>query len=167
MDTSRTIKRLGAKKVTVIYRRSKNEMPAEEKEIQDAENEGIEFLYQTNILKILGENKVEQIECIKTELVEKPGETRKYPVNIESSNFKLDIDYVIMAVGSDIERNIVDNLGLELTEKGQIKIDKNYQTSNPKIYAGGDLVIPKGTVAWAARTGRDAAEMICNKYKNQ
>ena len=72
-----------------------------------------------------------------------------------------------MAVGSDIERNIVDNLGLELTEKGQIKIDKNYQTSNPKIYAGGDLVIPKGTVAWAARTGRDAAEMICNKYKNQ
>ena len=169
MDISRTIKRLGAKNVTVIYRRSRDEMLAEEKEIECAEKEKIEFLYQTNILKILGDTKVEKIECIKTELVEKEGDTRKYPVNIEGSNFELDMDYVIMAVGSEPEKDLVNSLGLELTEKDNIKVNENYQTSNPKVYAGGDITGTKSTVAWAARTGRDVAEVICNKYiqKNQ
>ena len=166
MDTSRTIKKLGAKNVTVIYRRSKEEMPAEDKEVLEAENEKIEFLYQTNILKILGDKKVEKIECIKTDLIERQGETRKYPINIEGSNFILDIDYVIMAVGSEVEKNIINSLGLELTQKGTIKINENYQTSNPKIYAGGDLAGTKSTVAWAARCGRDIAEIISkNLYK--
>ena len=165
MDTSRTIKKLGAKNVTVIYRRSKEEMPAEEKEVIDAENEGIEFMYQTNILKILGDKKVEKIECIKTKLIERQGDTRKYPINIEGSNFIIDIDYVIMAVGSEVEKDIINSLGLELTEKGQIKINENYQTSNPKIFVGGDLAGTKNTVAWAARCGRDVAEEISKTLK--
>ena len=83
MDCARTIKRLGAESVKIIYRRAKEQMPAEEKEIEDGKKEGIEFLFQNNIVKIIGTNKVEKIELIKTKLVEKEGESRLVPVNIE------------------------------------------------------------------------------------
>lgn len=159
MDCARTIKRLGAKEVKVIYRRSREEMPAEDKEVEDAISEGIEFLYQNNIVKIIGDEKVEQIELIKTELVQKEGENRKVPVNIENSNYIIDADYVIMALGSGPE-NIVEDLDLTLTKWCNIMVDEKFQTSNPKIFAGGDLAGAKGTVAWAARSGRDAASAI-------
>lgn len=159
MDCARTVKKLGAEEVSVIYRRAEEQMPAETKEIEEAKEEGIKFIFQNNLVKILGNNKVEQIELIKTELVQKEGETRKSPVNIPDSNYIIDIDYVIMALGSHPEQ-FVSQLGLELTEKGYIKIDENNRTSNEKIFAGGDLAGAKGTVAWAARSGRDTAEAI-------
>ena len=157
MDCSRTIKRLGAEKVYVIYRRSEKQMPAEVKEIAEAKEEGIEFLFQNNIVKILGDKKVEKIECIKTELVKKEGETREVPINIENSNYEMDMDYVVMAVGSSPEKEILEGLGLELNKWGYLAVDENHRTSNKKIFAGGDLAGDKGTVAWAARAGRDAA----------
>lgn len=160
MDTARTIKKMGAKSVKVIYRRSEEEMPAEKKEIQDAKLEGIEFLFQNNIVKILGDKKVEKIECIKTELIEKEGETRKVPVDIQGSNYIIDMDYVVMAVGSKPEKDIVENLGLKLTKRGNIEIDENHSTSKEKIFAGGDLAGKKATVAWASRSGREAANAI-------
>lgn len=162
MDTSRTLKRLGAKKVTVIYRRSRKEMPAEQKEIEEAEREGIEFLFQNNILKIFGdENKnVNKIECIKTELVQKEGEKRAVPVNIENSNYYLDMDYVVMAVGSKVDEKIVDDLKLEKTRWNNIKVDENYKTSDEKVFSCGDLAGMKSTVAWAAQSGKKAAEKI-------
>ena len=166
MDSARTIKRLGAKEVFVIYRRAEEQMPAERKEIEEAKEEGIEFLFQNNIVKIIGKDKVEKIECIKTELVQKDGETRKVPVNIEGSNYILDMDYVVMAVGSSPESNIINQLGLELDKWGYIKVDENKRTSNSKIYAGGDVAADKGTVAWAARAGRDAAYSIIENLKN-
>ena len=160
MDCARTIKRLGAEKVYVIYRRAEKQMPAESKEIEDAKKEGIEFLFQNNIVRILGNEKVEKIECIRTELVKKEGETREVPVNVEESNYELDMDYVIMAVGSNAEEKLLDKLGLKLNKWGYIAVNENKQTSREKIYAGGDLAGDKGTVAWAARAGRDAAESI-------
>ena len=160
MDASRTIKRLGAENVTVIYRRSEKEMPAEELEIKEAKEDNVEFLFQTNILKILGNEKVNQIECIKTELIQRQGETRKVPVNIEGSNFYLDMDYVVMALGSNTDEQVLKHLDIETTNRGTIKIDENYKTSKEKVFAGGDLAGAKGTVAWAARAGRDAAEAI-------
>lgn len=163
MDTCRTVKRLGAENVTVIYRRSEEEMPAEKIEIEEAKEDGVNFLFQTNILKIIGKEKVKQIECIKTELIQKQGETRKSPVNIENSNYILDIDYVIMAVGSETDKQLLNSLDLELTKKGTIWVDNNYKTSREKIFAGGDLAGSKGTVAWAARAGRNAADSI-QKY---
>lgn len=159
MDCARTIKRLGAQEVKVIYRRAEAQMPAEQKEIQEAKHEGIEFLFQNNIVKILGEEKVEQVELIKTELLQKEGETRKVPVNILDSNYIIDIDYIVMALGSAPE-SFVNNLGLELNKWGYINIDEKNRTSNPKIFAGGDIAGAKGTVAWAARSGRDAANAI-------
>jgi len=164
MDCARTIKRLGAKEVKVIYRRAEEQMPAEVKEIQEAKEEGIEFLFQNNIVKILGENKVEQVELIKTELVQKEGETRKSPVNIPNSNYIIDIDYIVMALGSAPD-SFVNGLGLELNKWGYINIDEKNRTSNPKIFAGGDIAGAKGTVAWAARSGRDAAEAIIEYLK--
>ena len=158
MDSARTIKKLGASEVYVIYRRAEEQMPAEKKEIADAKKEGIEFLFQTNIVKILGKEKVEKLECIKTELVKKEGENRLSPVNIEGSNFILDMDYVVMATGSKPENNIIEKF--EKNEYGYIKIDENMQTSISKVFAGGDIVGQKATVAWAARSGRDAAEKI-------
>lgn len=160
MDASRTIKRLGAENVTVIYRRSEKEMPAEEIEIKEAKEDNVEFLFQTNILKILGNEKVNQIECIKTELIQRHGETRKVPVNIEESNFYLDMDYIVMALGSNTDEQLLEHLDIETTNRGTIKIDENYKTSKEKVFAGGDLAGAKGTVAWAARAGRDAAEAI-------
>lgn len=158
MDSARTIKKLGASEVYVIYRRAEEQMPAEKKEIADAKKEGIEFLFQTNIVKILGTEKVEKLECIKTELVKKEGENRLSPVNIEGTNFSLDMDYVVMATGSKPENNIIEKF--EKNEYGYIKIDENMQTSISKVFAGGDIVGQKATVAWAARSGRDAAEKI-------
>lgn len=163
MDTARTIKRLGAKNVYVIYRRAKEQMPAEELEIEEAEKEGVEFLFKTNIVKILGNEKVEKLECIKTELLEKEGEKRPVPVNIENSNYLLDMDYVVMAVGSKPDGEIVSKTKLEVTQYGNIKVDENYMTSKKGIFAGGDLIGTKSTVAWAARSGRNASEAI-KKY---
>ena len=165
MDTARTIKRLGAKRVIIVYRRAKEQMPAEEKEILDAEKDGIEILFQNNIVKINGDKKVESIELIKTELVQKEGETRLSPVDIKGSNYKLDADYVVMALGSNTD-SFVENLGLELTQKKYIKVNEQFQTSNPRIFAGGDLAGGKGTVAWAARDGRDVASNILQMIMN-
>ena len=159
MDCARTIKRLGAKEVKVIYRRAEEQMPAEEKEVKEAKEEGIDFLFQNNLVRIIGKNKVEKVELIKTELVEQEGQSKKVPVNIQGTNYLIEVDYIIMALGSKPDK-IVTNLGLELDEKGYIKIDKKNRTSNSKIFAGGDLAGEKGTVAWAARSGRNAAMSI-------
>ena len=160
IDCARTVKKLGAENVTVIYRRSEAEMPAEEKEIADAKSEGVEFLFLNNIVKILGENKVEKIECIKTELVQKEGESRKYPVDIENSNYIIDMDYVIMAVGGKTNKEVLEQNNLEVTNNGYIMVDENNQTSHKKVFAGGDVSGQISTVAWAARDGREVANKI-------
>ena len=159
MDCSRTIKNYGAKQVNVIYRRAEEQMPAEQKEIEDAKKEGINFLFQNNIVEIKGNNKVEKLELIKTELVQKEGETRLVPINIEGRNYEIDTDYVVMALGSNVSEEVLE-LGLTLNKWGNVIINEKYQTSETKIFAGGDLAGCKGTVAWAARAGRDAADSI-------
>ena len=160
MDCARTIKRMGAKEVVVIYRRSEAEMPAEAKEIEDAKQEGVEFLFLNNIVKILGKDKVKQIECIKTELVQKEGETRKSPVNIENSNYIMDIDYVVMAVGGKVDKDIIEKCNIETTSKKYVQVNENNQTSHKKVFAGGDVVGQNSTVAWAASDGRKVANKI-------
>ena len=156
MDTSRTIKRLGAKEVKVVYRRSEKQMPAERKEIEDAKKEGIEFLFLTNMIQVLDE----RIECVKTELIKKEGETREYPVNIEGSNFFMDTDFVVLAVGSTTDKNLIEKLGIEINKWGNIKVNGNYKTSDDKVYAIGDVAGVKQTVAWAAKSGFECAKQI-------
>lgn len=160
MDVSRTVKRLGAKKVYVVYRRSQQEAPAEPKEIKEAKEEGVEFLFQNNILKIEGSKHVEKVELIKTKLEKQKNDNRLSPVNIQGSNYYLSCDYVIMAIGSIPENKIVNSLGLELDHQSHIKIDQLGHTSCEKVFAGGDVAGSKGTVAFAARAGRNAANAI-------
>ena len=163
MDTARTVARLGAKKVFVIYRRAEEQMPAERKEIEDAKKEGIEFLFQNNITKIMGSGKVEEIECIKTKLIQKEGETRLSPVNIEGSNYRMRMDYVVMAVGSKPEEK--DIAVFEKNKWGYVNTDEEKKTSIKNVYAIGDIAGNKATVAWAARSGRDVALEIIEKLK--
>ncbi len=159
MDCARTIKKLGAKEVKVIYRRARSQMPAEDIEVEDAIEEGVEFLFQNNIVEIKGDTKVEKLELIKTELVQKEGDTRLSPVDIEGSNYEIDMDYIVMALGSSPE-SYVSTFNLNQNKWGNIEVNENYQTSNPNIYAAGDLIGGKGTVAWAAFYGREAADKI-------
>ncbi len=167
MDCARTIKRMGAKQVVVIYRRSEVEMPAEVKEIADAKQEGVEFLFLNNIVKILGKNKVEKIECIKTELIQKEGETRKSPVNIENSNYLMDMDYVVMAVGGKADKELIEKYNIETTSRKYLQINENNQTSHEKVFAGGDIVGQNSTVAWAASDGRKVAGKIIEYLEKQ
>ena len=173
MDVSRTIKRLGANKVYVIYRRAEEQMPADKKEIAAAKDEGIEFLFQNNIVRINGRDVlhkkdfskdegacVSNIECVKTELVKKEESDRLAPINIKDSNYILDMDYIITAVGSEVEKDIISNFGVRLNKWGYIDVDENFATSIPGVFAGGDLIGTKSTVVWAARNGRDAADAI-------
>lgn len=164
MDAARTINRKGAKKVIVVYRRAREQMPAEAEEVEAAIEEGVEFLFQNNIVRILGKDKVEEVECIKTELIKVEG-GRDKPVDIEGSNYIMKADFVVMATGAKPNKKVLDSLGLELNDWGYIKVDENYQTSIENVFSAGDIMGDKSTVAWAARSGRNAAEKICEMMK--
>ncbi len=157
MDTARTIKRLGADKVYVVYRRAEEQMPAEKIEIKEAKLEGIEFVFLNNIVKIIGKDKVEKIECIKTKLIENQGE-RPYPVNIEGSNYTIDTDYVVMAIGSKLDNDVLTEI--KRNDWGKIQIDEKYRTNLNGVYAAGDLAGVKSTVAYASNSGKEAAKSI-------
>lgn len=160
IDMARTAIRMGAKEVGVIYRRSRNEMSAEMDDIKQAKKEKIKFLFQTNVVGINGEEEVKSIECVKTSL-----DKDKKAINVEGSNFLIDTDYVIMAVGSRADSELLEKLKLDVKENGYLMVNTNNQTSNPKIFAAGDLTGAKSTVAWACRNGRDTAYSIMNFIK--
>lgn len=160
IDMARTAIRMGAKEVGVIYLRSRNEMSAEMDDIKQAKKEKIKFLFQTNVIGINGEEEVKSIECVKTSL-----DKDKKAINVEGSNFTIDTDYVIMAVGSRADSNLLEKLKLDVKENGYLMVNTNNQTSNPKIFAAGDLTGAKSTVAWACRNGRDTAYSIMNFIK--
>ncbi len=162
MDVARTVKRLGAKEVTILYRRDEADMPAEKLEIKETVLDDVKFLYKTKLVKILGKDKVQKIECIKTKL----NDEEKY-VDVEGSNFILDADYVMMAIGSKADDDVLDTLGLERKENGYLSTNDNDQTSDEKIFAAGDLTGTKSTVAWACRKGRDAAYSIMEYLENK
>ena len=163
MDISRTAKRMGAKQVIVVYRRSENELPADKKEIEEAKEDGVEFKFLTTITKVIGKDKVEKLELLQNKLIQKENDTRPSPVPIEGSNYEIEADYVMMAIGSHSDEYI-STLNLD-QEKGRIKIDKNGKTSDEKVFSGGDIAGTKGTVAWASRAGRNAAYAIIEYLK--
>ncbi len=158
MDVARTIKRLGAKNVTIVYRRDEKGMSADKKEIEATKKDGIVFQFKTNIKEIKGGEKVTSICCTKNKLV--PIDNgRPVPKEIIGSEFSLKCNYVVMAIGSTTEA-LIHKIGLELDNNNKIKIDTTYKTSDDQIYAGGDVTKTIASVAWAARTGRQAAQNI-------
>lgn len=164
MDSARTALRLGAEKVIVIYRRSRREMPARIDEIQHAEEEGIEFQFLTNPVRYTGNDKgrVTAVECIRMELGEPDDSGRRRPVPIEGSEFTIELDTVIVAIGNDANPLISGTTPeLKMNRWGNIAADvETGRTNMPKVYAGGDIVTGAATVIEAMGAGKRAAEAI-------
>ncbi len=166
MDAARTALRLGAEHVYLIYRRSKKEMPAREEEIAHAEEEGIEFMLLTNPVRYIGDEKgfVRRTECIKMKLGEEDASGRRRPIPIEGSEFTMEVDQVIVAIGTTPNPIIAKTTeGLKTGRHGIIEVDENMQTSVKGVFAGGDIVTGAATVITAMGAGRKAASSI-DKY---
>lgn len=162
MDAVRTAKRLGAE-ATIVYRRSEAELPARVEEVHHAKQEGIEFRMLTNPVRIIGDDngRVTGIECVEMELGEPDASGRRSPVVKEGSNFRIDCDVVIMALGTSPNPLIKATTdGLETNRRGCIVADEEGRTSRPGIFAGGDAVTGAATVILAMGAGRKAAKAI-------
>nr|MBN2278061.1 NADPH-dependent glutamate synthase [candidate division Zixibacteria bacterium] len=166
MDSVRTSLRLGAKNAYIIYRRSRNEMPARLDEIHHAEQEGVQFKFLTNPVRYMGDENgwVRAMECVKMELGEPDASGRRRPVVINGSNFTIPVDTVVVAVGNSSNPLIPQTTpGLETNRWGNIKVDdKTMMSSRPGIFAGGDIVTGGATVILAAGAGKVAARGIHN-----
>ncbi len=166
MDAARTAVRLGAEKVYLIYRRSEKEMPARVEEVHHAKEEGIEFHILQNPKRIIADSnsKVIGIECLKYQLGEPDESGRRRPVPIDGSEFVIDVDTVIVAIGNEANPLIRQTTpGLKFNKWGNIIVDENCKTSLEGVYAGGDIVLGAATVILAMGQGRIAAAAI-NKY---
>lgn len=168
MDAARTALRLGAE-VHVVYRRTEAELPARKEEVHHAMQEGIIFDMLTNPEEIIGNEKgwVSAMKCIKMELGEPDASGRRSPVPVEGSEFEIETDTVIMALGTTSNPLIAKTTaGLETTRRGGIVADETGETSRPGVFAGGDAVTGAATVILAMGAGRTAAKAIDNYIKN-
>ncbi|MEW6228762.1 MAG: FAD-dependent oxidoreductase, partial [Bacillota bacterium] len=164
MDAARTALRLGAERVSIVYRRSRAEMPARLEEIENAEEEGVEMMLLTNPVRVLGDEKgwVCGMECIRMELGEPDESGRRRPVPVPGSEFVLDIDTMISALGTDPNPLLVRSVpALKLGKHGNVIINEETgETSVPGIFAGGDIVTGSATVIAAMGAGKVAARGI-------
>lgn len=166
MDAARTAKRLGAEDVYIVYRRSKDEMPARKEEIGHAEEEGIKLHLLNNPIAILGNEKgwVNGLKCVKMELGEPDESGRRSPVAIPESEYVLDVDMVVMAIGQGPNPLIKDTTpDLAVNKRGNIVATEDCATSIPGVFAGGDIVTGAATVISAMGAGKKAAVSI-DKY---
>ncbi len=162
MDAARCAKRLGAE-VYIVYRRGMEELPARKEEVEHAEEEGIIFKTLNNPVEILADenDNVTKIRCIQMELGEPDASGRRRPVEIPGSEFDLDVDCVIMALGTSPNPLIKDTTkGLEINKKGGIVVNEDGLTSKDNVYAGGDAVTGAATVILAMGAGKTAAKAI-------
>lgn len=170
MDAARTAKRLGAEQVYIVYRRSEEEMPARKEEIGHAREEGIELRLLNNPVRILGNEKgwVNGMECIKMELGEPDASGRRSPVAIKGSEYVLDVDMVVMAIGQGPNPLLKQTThDLETNKRGNIVADETGATSIPGVFAGGDIVTGAATVISAMGAGKKAAQAIDEYLKNK
>ena len=179
MDAARTALRLGAEHVYIVYRRSMEELPARAEEVEHAKEEGIDFRLLNNPVEVLGyqnpddprdpkNGTVRGLRCIKMELGEPDASGRRRPVPIEGSEFDLDVDAVVIAIGTSPNPLIKNTTeGLEVNKKGGIVVDEGGLTSREGIYAGGDAVTGAATVISAMGAGKVAAASIDEYLQNK
>ena len=162
MDAARTALRLGSQ-VTIVYRRTENELPARREEVHHAKEEGIEFRMLTNPVEILGDEKgwVRGIRCIRMELGDPDESGRRSPVEVKGSEFDIEADTVIMSLGTSPNPTLPRSThGIEINRKGCIVADESGVTTRPMVFAGGDAVTGAATVILAMGAGRRAAAAI-------
>jgi glutamate synthase (NADPH/NADH) small chain len=167
MDSARVALRLGAEKVYLIYRRSEAEMPARKAETHHAREEGVEFLMLTNPIRLIddGKGNVCAVECQKMELGEPDASGRRKPVPVKGSEFQIEIDVAIPAIGTRSNPLLTKTIpDLSLNKRGYIIADEETgMTSKKGVFAGGDIITGSATVILAMGAGRNAAKAI-NEY---
>lgn len=166
-DSARAVIRMGAKSSTIVYRRDKDKMPARQIELDEAIEDGVEIIYNTKILSADVENgEIKKVKCIKTDT-----STDKV-VDIEKSEFDLNADSIIFAIGLKPDKSLIQTEGIELNDNGLIKINDSYMTNIEGVFAGGDVSQNKATVCMAISAGKHAAECMdeylkCDYYIKQ
>jgi len=167
VDAAKTALRLGAEKVTILYRRSREEMPANPWEVKEAENEGVKIEFLVAPKKILGENgRVSAVECVRMQLGELDESGRRKPIPIEGSEFTRETDMVILAIGEAPDLEFLPK-EIELSEDGTVWVNPiTMETSLQGVFAGGDAVTGPASVIEAIRAGKCAAESIENYLKS-
>lgn len=163
MDAARCAKRLGAENVYIVYRRGEEEMPARREEVHHAKEEEIEFKLLCNPTRIIGDENgtVKAMKCVKMELTEPDSSGRRRPVEIEGSEFMLEVDSVIMALGTSPNPLIRSTTsGIEANKRGCLIVNEDMQTTKEGVYAGGDVVTGAATVILAMGAGKKAAASI-------
>jgi len=171
MDAARSALRLGAENVTIVYRRSDAELPARREEIEHAKHEGIQFCLLSNPTKIIGDYgdgtpqdrrfDVKAVECIRMELGEPDDSGRRSPKPVEGSEFMIEADVVIIAIGTSPNPLIfIGASGIEKTKRGTLVVDEKLRTTKENIFAGGDVVTGAATVISAMGAGKTAAKAI-------
>ena len=162
IDAARVARRLGAD-VTIYYRRTRNEMPAFPHEVDAALEEGIEIRFLTTPVAFHGNGRVQRMELIKMELGEPDESGRRRPIPVEGSNYQVDVDSVILAIGQVPDSEVFASFGIELNRNGTVRIDPDtLQTSREGVFAGGDAVTGPSTIVEAIGWGRRAAYYIHN-----
>ena len=160
-DSARTAIRMGAKEVYILYRRNEELMPARKIELEEAIADGVKMCFLTKVVSAKVEDgKIQEIECVKTKI-----ENEK-AVDIENYNYTMKVDTIIFAIGAKANETFFNNLGIK-TENGLVCVDENYMTNIDGIYAGGDLVETKSSVARAIATGKKAAKAIINRKESE
>ena len=169
IDASRVARRLGASSVTIIYRRSLQEMPATPAEVEAAEAESVQIMFLAAPTRISAENgKVSKMECIRMELGEPDASGRRRPIPIKGSEFTTEVDTVIPALGQAPALEFVKGLGLEVSPEGAIAVDESTSATNIEgVFAGGDVVTGPETVIAAIAAGKKAARSIDNYLKGE
>jgi len=164
MDCARTALRMGAREATIVYRRTREEMPARAEEVEHAEQEGVQFRYLGSPVAYMGDEQhwVRQMQCVRMKMGEPDESGRKRPIPIIGSHFLLDVDMVIVAVGAGPNRALFeDAAGLERNQRGYIRtFSDSGRTSVPRVWAGGDIVTGAATVILAMGAARKAADDI-------
>jgi len=170
MDAARSAHRAGASEVTIVYRRSRKELPARHEEVRHAEEEGIKFKLLTNPVRYIGDDRgwVKGLECVRMKLGDPDASGRRKPIEIPNSNFVVDCDLVIVAIGTGPNPIIFSTTpGMKRNKRGYIEVDpETGETSMENVYAGGDIVTGSATVIQAMGAGRRAAKAIHEKLQN-
>jgi glutamate synthase (NADPH/NADH) small chain len=165
LDSARTALRLGAKQVSIVYRRRRQQMPGHGHEISDAEAEGILLFFLASPLRLIGEDRLEMVECIRMKLVEADESGRRRPIPIEHSEFLIETDIFIPAIGRGTDIGWLND-SVDISEWGTIKVDDFNATSRAGVFAGGDVVNSASVVVEALADGKRAAQGI-HKYLQQ
>ncbi len=163
MDIARTSLKRGAKEVTIVYRRTKREMPADPVEVEEAINEGVKFIFLTNPKRFIGKDgKITGVECLKMTLSsERDASGRRKPIPVEGSEHIIECDQAIIATGQVPDLSFAEGLDIEVNKWGLIKVDPiTLETNIPGVFAGGDVVAGAGTLSEAVAAGRRAGESI-------